>query len=235
MSSCIATQIPHAVGMAMAAKIKKDPVVVVGCLGDGATSEPDFHVAANFAGVFQAPVVLFCSNNQWAISTPSTAQTASASFAVKAVAYGIPGVRVDGNDVLAVYAMVKQAVDTARRGGGPALVEALTYRVSAHSSSDDPTRYRDERVTEEWKKKDPIERYRRFLFAQGLLDVPTDEQLRATIDAEVRAAIDAEEPVGPPPLRSMIEDVFAEVPQFLDEELAEIEPLPRQKLGGVHA
>jgi pyruvate dehydrogenase E1 component subunit alpha len=235
MSSCIATQLPHAVGMAMAAKIKKDPVVVVGCLGDGATSEPDFHVAANFAGVFQAPVVLFCSNNQWAISTPCTVQTASPTFAVKAVAYGIPGVRVDGNDVLAVYSVVKQAVENARRGGGPTLVEALTYRVSAHSSSDDPTRYRDERITEEWKKKDPIDRYRRFLAAQGLWDDAADEKLRAAIDADVRAAVDAEEPVGPPPLRSLVEDVFAEVPPFLDEELAEIEPLPRQKLGGVHA
>jgi pyruvate dehydrogenase E1 component alpha subunit len=235
MSSCIATQVPHAVGMAMAAKIKGDPVVVVGCLGDGATSEPDFHVGANFAGVFRPPVVLFCSNNQWAISTPCTVQTASASFAVKAIAYGIPGVRVDGNDVLAVYSAVKQAVDGARRGEGATLIEALTYRVSAHSSSDDPTRYRDERITEEWKKKDPIERYRRFLAAQGLLDEGADQKLRASIDAEVRAAVEAEEPVGPPPLRSLVEDVFAEVPPFLDEELAEIEPLPRQKLGGVHA
>jgi pyruvate dehydrogenase E1 component alpha subunit/2-oxoisovalerate dehydrogenase E1 component alpha subunit len=235
MSSCIATQLPHAVGMAMAAKIKGDPVVVVGCLGDGATSEPDFHVAANFAGVFRPPVVLFCSNNQWAISTPCTIQSASPTFAVKAFAYGIPGVRVDGNDVLAVYATVKQAVESARRGEGPTLIEALTYRVSAHSSSDDPTRYRDERITEEWKKKDPLERYRKFLVAQGLLDEAADQKLRAAIEAEVRAAIEAEEHVGPPPLRSLIEDVFAEVPKFLDEELSEIEPLPRQKLGGVHA
>jgi pyruvate dehydrogenase E1 component alpha subunit len=235
MSSCIATQLPHAVGMAMAARIKGDPVVVVGCLGDGATSEPDFHVAANFAGVFRPPLVLFCSNNQWAISTPSTVQTASPTIAVKAVAYGIPGVRVDGNDVLAVYGAVKQAVEAARRGDGPTLIEALTYRVSAHSSSDDPTRYRDERITDEWKKKDPIDRYRKFLVAQGLIDEAADQKLRAAIDAEVRAAVEAEEPVGAPPLRSLIEDVFAEVPPFLDEELAEIEPLPRQKLGGVHA
>src|SRR5581483_11045104 len=140
MSSCIATQVPHAVGMAMAAKIKKDPVVVLGCLGDGASSEEDFHVAANFAGVFKAPVVLFCANNQWAISTPCTQQTASPTFAIKGVAYGLPSVRVDGNDILAVYSTVKAAVDRARRGDGPSFIEALTYRVSAHSSSDDPTR-----------------------------------------------------------------------------------------------
>jgi pyruvate dehydrogenase E1 component alpha subunit/2-oxoisovalerate dehydrogenase E1 component alpha subunit len=235
MSSCIATQIPHAVGMAMAAKIKGDPTVVVGCFGDGATSEADFHVAANFAGVFRPPVILFCANNQWAISTPSTIQSASSTFALKALAYGIPSVRVDGNDVLAVHAMVKQAVEAARRGEGPTFIEALTYRVSAHTSSDDPTRYRDERITEEWKKKDPIERYRKFLIAQGLIDDAADQKLRASIEAEVRAAIEAEEPVSAPPLRSMIEDVFAEVPKFLEDELAEIEPLPRQKLGGVHA
>jgi pyruvate dehydrogenase E1 component alpha subunit/2-oxoisovalerate dehydrogenase E1 component alpha subunit len=235
MSSCIATQLPHAVGMAMAAKIQRDPVVVLGCLGDGATSEEDFHVAANFAGVFHAPVVLFCSNNQWAISTPCARQSASETFAIKALAYGIPGVRVDGNDVLGVYAVVKEAVERARRGEGPTLVEALTYRVSAHSSSDDPSRYRDERITEEWKKRDPIARYRRYLTAQALLDDAAEERLKSEIDAEVRDAIAAEEPVGPPALHSLVEDVFAEVPRFLEEELEELKTLPRQPLGGVHA
>jgi pyruvate dehydrogenase E1 component alpha subunit/2-oxoisovalerate dehydrogenase E1 component alpha subunit len=235
MSSCIATQLPHAVGMAWAAKIKKDPVVVLGCLGDGASSEEDFHVAANFAGVYHVPVVFLCQNNQWAISTPCTVQSASRTFAVKALAYGFPGVRVDGNDVLAVYATVRDAVERARRGEGPTLVEALTYRVSAHSSSDDPTRYRDESITAEWRKRDPIERMRRFLTSQGLLDEAADKALYAELDAEVRDAIAAEEPVGPPPLASLVEDVFADVPAHLREELAEIESLPRQKLGGVHA
>jgi pyruvate dehydrogenase E1 component alpha subunit/2-oxoisovalerate dehydrogenase E1 component alpha subunit len=235
MSSCIATQIPHAVGLAWAAKIKHDDAVVLGCLGDGATSEPDFHVAANFAGVMKAPVVLLCMNNQWAISTPCTVQTASATFAIKASGYGMPGIRVDGNDVLAVYATVKDAVERARRGEGPTFIEALTYRVSAHSSSDDPSRYRDERITEEWKRKDAIERFRRFLVGEKLLDDAADEAMKAEIDAEVKEAIAAEEHVGAPPLRSMIEDVYAEVPRHLEEQLAEIEPLPRQKLGGVHA
>jgi pyruvate dehydrogenase E1 component alpha subunit len=234
MSSCIATQLPHAVGMAWAAKIKGDDAVVLGCLGDGATSEEEFHVAANFAGVMQAPVVLFCQNNQWAISTPATVQTASPTFAIKAAAYGFPGVRCDGNDVLAVYATVSAAVERARRGGGPTLVEALTYRVSAHSSSDDPSRYRDERITEAWKKKDPIVRFRAFLTAQGLIDAAYDERLRAELDAEVRDAVAREEHAPPPPLESIIEDVFAEVPAFLREELDELAPVPRQKLGGVH-
>ena len=234
MSSCIASQLPHAMGMAWAARIKGDDAVVLGCLGDGATSEEDFHVAANFAGVFQVPVVFFCQNNQWAISTPVTVQTAAPTMAIKAVAYGFSGVRCDGNDVLGVYACVREAVERARRGGGPTLVEALTYRVSAHSSSDDPSRYRDERVTEAWRKKDPIARFRSWLAAAGKLDAATDERLRAEVDAEVREAIVKEERVGPPPLETLVEDVFAEVPPHLQEELAEITPLPRQKLGGVH-
>jgi pyruvate dehydrogenase E1 component alpha subunit/2-oxoisovalerate dehydrogenase E1 component alpha subunit len=234
MSSCIATQLPHAVGLAWAAKIKHDDVVVLGCLGDGATSEEDFHVAANFAGVVGAPVVFFCQNNQWAISTPAKQQTAAPSLAIKAAAYGFPGVRCDGNDVLAVYATVHDAVENARAGGGPTLVEALTYRVSAHSSSDDPTRYRDERVTEAWKQKDPIVRYRTFLMTAGLIDAAADERLRAEVEAEVRDAIVREEPVPPPPLESLVEDVFADVPPHLREQLAAILPLPRQRLGGVH-
>jgi pyruvate dehydrogenase E1 component alpha subunit len=234
MSSCIATQIPHAVGMAWAAKIRGEPQVVLGCMGDGATSEADFHVALNFAGVQKAPVVFYCSNNQWAISVPVAHQTASPTIAIKALAYGFEGVRVDGNDVLAVYGAVKAAVERAREGGGPTLIEGLTYRVSAHSSSDDPSRYRDEAITEEWKKRDPIARYKKWLMAQGWIDEAADEKLRAELDAEVREAVAAEENVPAPPLRSMVEDVFVEVPRFLDEQLSEIEGLPRQKLGGVH-
>jgi pyruvate dehydrogenase E1 component alpha subunit/2-oxoisovalerate dehydrogenase E1 component alpha subunit len=234
MSSCIATQLPHAVGMAWAARCKGDDAVVLGCLGDGASSEEDFHVAANFAGVYRAPIVFFCQNNQWAISTPVSVQTAAPSMAVKAVAYGFGGVRCDGNDVLAVYACVREAVERARRGDGPTLVEALTYRVSAHSSSDDPSRYRDEKVTELWRARDPLARFRTWLGARGLVDGAAEERMRAEIDAEVRDAIAQEEHVGPPPLRSIVEDVLAEVPWHLEEQLAELEPLPRQKLGGVH-
>ena len=234
MSSCIATQLPHATGMAWAARLKGDPTVVLGCMGDGATSEEDFHVALNFAGVFQVPVVFLCQNNQWAISTPGARQTASRTYAIKALAYGFPGVRVDGNDVFGVYTVVQEAVARARRGEGPTLVEALTYRVSAHSSSDDPTRYRDESVTEAWRQKDPIARLYRYLTAQGLLDDAADATLRAEVDAEIRAAILAEEATPAPSLDTLITDVFADVPAHLRAQLAEIAPLPRQKLGGVH-
>ncbi len=236
MSSCIATQLPHAVGLAMAAQIQKEPTVVLGCLGDGATSEPDFHVAANFAGVRKAPIVFFCLNNQWAISTPSSMQTAAPTFAVKALGYGFPGIRVDGNDALAVHAVVKEAVERARRGEGPTLVEALSYRVSAHTSSDDPSRYRDETVTARWRsERDPVARLGAFLSSRDLIDDTTDSVMRAELEAEIRDAIAAEEPVGPPPLRTIIEDVFAEVPARLEEQLAEVAALPRQKTGGVHA
>ncbi|HEX4456758.1 MAG TPA: thiamine pyrophosphate-dependent enzyme [Polyangia bacterium] len=234
MSSCIASQLPHAVGMAMAAKLRGDDAVVLGCLGDGATSEEDFHVAANFAGVYGAPVVFFCQNNQWAISTPVAVQTAAPTMAVKALAYGFRGVRCDGNDVLAVYSTVRDAVARARRGEGPTLVEALTYRVSAHSSSDDPSRYRDERVTEQWRTRDPIARFRTWLMAEGLLDEAAEAALRAELDGEVRDAVAQEERVGAPELRTLVEDVYAEVPAHLEEQLAELARLPRQKLGGVH-
>src|SRR5205823_13260191 len=145
MSSCVSTQIPPAVGIAMAMKISGHTGrACFGYMGDGGTSEGDFHVALNFAGVMKAPVVLICQNNQWAISTPGSVQTASETIALKALGYGISPIRADGNDVLAVYTAVGRAADTARRGGGPTFVELLTYRVSAHSSSDDPSRYRDE-------------------------------------------------------------------------------------------
>ncbi|HEX7836509.1 MAG TPA: thiamine pyrophosphate-dependent enzyme, partial [Kofleriaceae bacterium] len=152
MSSCVSTQIPHAVGIAMAMKLSGDQgKVCFGFMGDGGTSEPDFHVAMNFAGVTRAPCVLICQNNQWAISTPGHVQTAAESIAMKGAGYGIEALRADGNDVLAVYRAVKHAADKARRGDGPTFVELLTYRVSAHSSSDDPSRYRDESVTEIWR------------------------------------------------------------------------------------
>jgi pyruvate dehydrogenase E1 component alpha subunit/2-oxoisovalerate dehydrogenase E1 component alpha subunit len=235
MSSCIASQVPHAVGVALAARLSGEPAVALACLGDGASSEPDFHVAMNFAGVMKAPVVFFLSNNQWAISTPSSVQSVSDTFAMKAVAYGMPGVRVDGNDVLAVYVAVRDAVERARRGEGPTLVEALTYRVSAHSSSDDPSRYRDETVTEEWKRRDPIDRLARLLSSRGLLDEAGQEVVRVELEEELKEAIAAEESASVPPLRTIIDDVFAQPTPALEAQLRELEALPRQKTGGVHA
>jgi pyruvate dehydrogenase E1 component alpha subunit/2-oxoisovalerate dehydrogenase E1 component alpha subunit len=232
MSSCIATQLPHAVGMAMAAKLRRDPVVVAGYMGDGATSEGDFHVALNFAAVFRAPVVFVCQNNQWAISTPVSSQTASSTMAHKALGYGIPALRVDGNDVVACYSAMRDAVAFARAGGGPMFVEALTYRVSAHSTSDDPSRYRDESVTAVWKaERDPLSRYRHFLRAIGTLTDGIDEALHEAIEAEIKSAIVSEEEAGPPPLSTLIEDVLSCPTDAMREQLAEVlAALPSQKV-----
>ena len=181
MSSCVSTQVPHAVGIAMAMKIKGDTgKCCFGYMGDGGTSEGDFHVALNFAGVTKAPVVLICQNNQWAISTPVTIQTASETIALKGVGYGLEALRADGNDVFAVYEAVSYAAEKARRGDGPTFVEVLTYRVSAHSSSDDPSRYRDEAMTDVWRnQKDPLRRMELFLTRRGWLAAGEREALRA--------------------------------------------------------
>jgi pyruvate dehydrogenase E1 component alpha subunit len=227
MSSCVSSQLPHATGIAMAARIKGDEHVALGYCGDGGTSEEDFHVALNFAVVFKAPVVFVCQNNQWAISTPLHLQTASATIAQKGLAYGMPSLRVDGNDVLAMYAAVKEAVDRARAGLGPTFIEALTYRLGAHSSSDDPTRYRDEAEPTAWKSKDPLRRFRTWLLAQGVLSAADDEQLAAELEREIRETIAAEEAVGPPPLRSLIEDVYAQPTPLLEQQLAELERVKR--------
>jgi pyruvate dehydrogenase E1 component alpha subunit/2-oxoisovalerate dehydrogenase E1 component alpha subunit len=230
MSSCVSTQIPHAVGIAMAMKIKREPEVCFGYMGDGGTSEGDFHVSLNFAGVMKAPVVLICQNNQWAISTPGAVQTASPTIAIKGLGYGVESIRADGNDVLAVYHAVKYAADKARRGGGPTFVELLTYRVSAHSSSDDPSRYRDENVTAVWRgERDPIRRMEAYLVKRGWLAEGEHAQLAAQMEADVREAIARQEAVGAPELPTLIEDVFEEPTWHLREQLADLEASPRAK------
>ena len=231
MSSCVSTQVPHAVGIAMAMKIAGDRgKVCFGYMGDGGTSEPDFHVALNFAGVQNAPCVLICQNNQWAISTPGHLQTASETIAVKGIGYGVEALRADGNDVLAVYEVVKYAADKARRGDGPTFIELLTYRVSAHSSSDDPSRYRDEKVTDVWRhEKDPLRRMEAWLLRRGWLVAGEREALAAQIEADVREAIARQEREAPPPLESLIEDVYEQPTWNLREQLAELAVSPRAK------
>jgi pyruvate dehydrogenase E1 component alpha subunit/2-oxoisovalerate dehydrogenase E1 component alpha subunit len=223
MSSCVSSQIPHATGIAWAAKIKKDPIVALCYLGDGGTSEEDFHVGLNFAAVYHVPAVFVCQNNQWAISTPLALQTASETIAVKGLAYGIPSVRVDGNDIFAMYATVKEAVDRARAGGGPTFIEALTYRIGPHSSSDDPTRYRDEAEPEAWRQKDPLLRFKRWLAASGTLSENEQATLAEEIDREIRDAIALEEKAAPPELGTLITDVYAEPGWLLEEQLADLQ------------
>lgn len=222
-SSVIGTQLPHAVGAAMAMKYRGDKAVAVGYMGDGATSEGDFHHALNFAGVFQAPVVFICQNNHWAISVPAAQQTASATFAQKADAYGFPGVRVDGNDVLAVFKATKEAAERARAGKGPTLIECLTYRMGPHSSSDDPSKYRNETEVEPWRKKDPLDRYREFLKGVGLWTAGWEEGLQQELDAQVQAAIESAEKSPQPPPEWIVQDVYEETPPRLERQFREWE------------
>ena len=220
-SSCIGTQIPHAVGAAWAMKIRGDQNVAIAYMGDGATSQGDFHVAMNFAGVFKVPVVFFCQNNQWSISVNIKQQTASESIAMKAIAYGFEGITVDGNDVLAVYSATKDAVDKARAGNGPGFVEAVTYRMGAHSSSDDPRLYRQDEEVEEWKRKDPINRLLKYLEQHGYWSSTEQEALEERLTQEILDAVAEAEKVGPPPVETLFEDVYSEMLPNLKEQMAE--------------
>jgi pyruvate dehydrogenase E1 component alpha subunit/2-oxoisovalerate dehydrogenase E1 component alpha subunit len=218
-SSVIGTQLVHAMGAAYAAKLKGDDTVCIGYIGDGGTSSSDFHAALNFAAVWQVPAVFFCQNNHWAISVPLAAQTVSTSIAIKAVAYGMPGVRVDGNDVLAVLAVQREAVERARGGGGPTFIESVTYRMGGHSSSDDPTRYRDADQVQYWEQRDPMRRFDAFLRAQGLLSDADlgawTEEVNDTISTAIREA----EALPPPGLETMFTDVYATLPPHLEEQM----------------
>ncbi len=224
-SSVIANQLPHATGAAYAAKVKGDDVVTVGFMGDGATSEIDFHSAMNFAAVTKAPCVLVCQNNHFAISVQREHQSATETYHVKAKAYGMPGVRVDGNDILAVYEAAREAVARARRGEGPTFIEAVTYRLTPHSSSDDPSRYRDEAEYQRWLKRDPVGIFRNHLEARRIWSKKWEEQLQAELDAEVDKAIKAAEKAGLPEPDTMFEDVYEVVPPLLEDQKAEMRRL----------
>ncbi len=221
-SAPIATQIPHAVGVALAAKLRGDPVVTMAYFGDGGTSENDFHAGMNFAGVFKTPTIFFCQNNHWAISLPVEKQTASETIAIKAKAYGFEGVRVDGNDILAVYRTTKEAVDKARKGGGPTLIEAVTYRMGPHSSSDDPKRYRTEEELAEWQKRDPLVRFRKYLEKKGIWSDAEEKKAQDDANRELDEAIAYAEKLPKPALETLFTDVYAEMPWHLEEQLREL-------------
>jgi len=225
-SSCIGPQIPQAVGAAWAMKMKKTKSLAVGFSGDGATSQPDFHNAMNFAGVFKTPCIILCQNNHWSISVPVSRQTASETIAIKGRAYGVPSLRVDGNDVLAVFSAVREAAERARAGDGPTFIEALTYRIGAHSTSDDPTRYRSEDEVETWRKKDPLLRLRRHLVSLGLTDDARDATMDEAMSREIGVAVDAVEKMPPPERASLFEDVYAEMPWHLKDQAAELAKHP---------
>jgi pyruvate dehydrogenase E1 component subunit alpha len=220
----VASQIIHAVGVGWAAKYRQKEDVAMTFFGDGATSEGDFHEGLNFAAVFQAPVIFVCQNNQWAISVPLSKQTRSKTLAQKALAYGMPGIQVDGNDILAVYAAAQEAVARARTGGGPTLIECVTYRLMMHTTADDPKRYRSDAEVEQWSKRDPLPRFQKYLLDKGLLSEAQIKAVESEVLAEIQAAVDhAEKQVnalGDP--MDMFDHTYGAMPPYLKEQKAQL-------------
>lgn len=229
VSSPVGTQINQAVGSAWAAKLKREDVVSAVFFGDGATSTSDFHTGLNFAGVFQIPTLFLLRNNRWAISVPSERQTAVESFADKAVAYGVDSVRCDGNDVLATYRVVREAVRRAAEGGGPKLIELLTYRLGGHSTSDDPRAYRVQDEVEQWRATDPLVRLHRHLETLGAWNDDKEREWNQEVEAELRACIERAEKKDKPRFESMFTDVYAEQPWHLGEQQRQVVHGPRAK------
>ncbi len=207
----VGTQLPHAVGLAYAAQYRGDDAVVMAYFGDGATSEGDFHEALNFAGVWHVPVVFICQNNQWAISVPLKKQTHSKTIAQKALAYGLPGIQVDGNDVLAVYVAAREAVERAHAGEGPTLIECVTYRLGVHTTADDPTKYRAQEEVAAWEQKDPLTRFRAHLEKKDLLE----DGLEQRVDEEIAEAVRRFEATPPADPLTAFDHVYAEMPPHL--------------------
>lgn len=231
LSVPIATQLLHAVGFAYAAKIKGQKTVTLACCGDGATSEGDFHEACNYAGVWKTPTVFLVQNNQYAISVPLAKQTAAPTIAVKALGYGFPGVRVDGNDVLACYAVAKDAVRRAREGQGPTLIEAVTFRMGPHSTADDPTRYRSKEEEADWKARDPIDRFTTYAEAEGALTDEFKQQVEEEakeIARHIRSEIVG---AGQGPVDELFQNVYSEMPQILEQQYEQFKRIQREREG----
>jgi pyruvate dehydrogenase E1 component alpha subunit len=208
----IATHVPHAAGYAWGAKLKGESACAIAYFGDGATSEGAFHEGANFAAVMRAPVVLLCNNNQWAISTPLSAQTRAETLADKAVGYGMPGIRVDGGDVLAVYEATAEALRRARAGEGPTFVEALTYRSAPHATADDPTAYWDAERVEEERRNECVGRYERYLRRLGVLTDAVVEEARADALDRMKKGIAAAEAFPPPDPEVVFSHAYVDPP-----------------------
>lgn len=230
----LSNQLLHATGVAMAIKYEHKPQVVVTVCGDGATSEGDFHEALNMAAVFKAPLVCVVQNNGWAISTPCFRQTAARRIADRGAGYGIPGYVVDGNDIFAVYQRVAESVERARAGEGPTLIEAVTYRLGAHTTADDPKRYRPEAELQQWLQRDPLTRFRNFLLDRQLLSEAEDAHLREVVAAEIQAVIDTYEALPCPTPSDLFDLVYEETPPHLQQQrdslLRDLEPAPLEKL-----
>jgi pyruvate dehydrogenase E1 component alpha subunit len=218
----IATHVPHATGLAWGRRLRGERTCSIAFFGDGATSEGSFHEGANFAGVMRAPVILFCNNNGWAISTPLSAQTAAETLADKAAGYGMPGVRVDGGDVLAVYEATREAVERARAGDGPTFIEAVTYRAAPHATADDPSAYIDPQRVEEEKRNECLGRYERYLMRAGVLTEQLAEEIRGEALEAMRQGIAEAEAEPPADPGLVFEHALVNPPPSFDEELREL-------------
>jgi pyruvate dehydrogenase E1 component alpha subunit len=222
VSSPIGTKIPHAAGCAYAMKLQREKSVAICYFGEGASSEGDFHVGLRFAAVRKAPVIFFCRNNCYAISTPSRWQFETDGVAPEGIGHGINTIRVDGNDFFAVHETVSKARKYCLQNKSPVFIEAMTYRLGAHSTSDDPSRYRHDKEVKKWEKKCPMLRLRLFLERKKLWDKDKEERFQIKIKNEIDAAIEVAKKVPPPPLKSLIEDVYFQVPQALKEQYEEM-------------
>ncbi|OGD19365.1 MAG: pyruvate dehydrogenase (acetyl-transferring) E1 component subunit alpha [Candidatus Aminicenantes bacterium RBG_13_59_9] len=218
----VASQIPHAVGCGMALKYAQEQAAALVYFGDGATSEGDFSEALNFAGVFKTPNIFICVNNQYAISTPVARQTAAPTLAQKASAYGFEGVRADGNDVLAMFALTRKALEKARSGGGPTLIEAFTYRMGNHTTSDDASRYRQEAELNEWSRRDPIERFRLYLKGKGLWDEDFESRVQKEAEDLIGKAVEEAESVPSPRPEDLFIHTYKNMTPELSDQLAEL-------------
>jgi pyruvate dehydrogenase E1 component alpha subunit len=212
----IGTQMLHATGIAWAFKLKQEKRVTITYFGDGATSEGDFHEAMNFASVFQTPTVFFCQNNQWAISTPRENQMACETVAQRAIAYGMPTIQIDGNDLLAVYKASHEAIERARAGGGPSFIEAVTYRLADHTTADDARRYRDQKEVDAWATKDPVIRLRKYLTTKGIWDDTKQAALDEASRVNAAEVVKTAETIAKPAKTDIFDYTYATIPPELE-------------------
>lgn len=229
VSSTLGTQLTHAVGAAYAMQIQGEKNVAIAYFGEGTSSKGDFHVAMNFAAVYKAPVIFFCRNNGYAISTPTCDQFATESIATRGPSYGVETFQVDGNDIFAVHETVAKARNHCIKQKGPVLIEAMSYRIGPHSTSDDPSVYRDDEEVNYWKKRCPILRLRRYLEKKKLWDKKKQEKMEAKIKEEIEAAIEEAKNAPAPALETLAEDVYFEIPETLKTQVREVQTLFEQE------
>ncbi len=226
----LSSQTLHAVGLSFADKYRKRDRVALTFIGDGATSEGDFYEAMNFAGAWNTPTIFYIQNNQWAISTPISQQTAVKALSDKAVAAGFDGVQVDGNDLFAVFAATKLAVEKAREGNGPTLIEGFTYRLGAHTTADDPTRYRKDCDVEPWLQKDPLIRLEKYILKNELMTQTEMDELKTKLTKEVKAAFEEAEKFEAPSLLDTFQYTYKEMPELLKEQMELIEKNGKEEI-----